>query len=83
MAKHPDMKIQQMSRDELLNLIKDEKLKEELPEAEYDFLTYFNNGQVTNQDFYLRVNVTVEYGWGEVVLKDVKVLVKSTIGQDE
>jgi len=83
MAKHPDMKIQQMSRDELLNLIKDEKLKEELPEAEYDFLTYFNNGQVTNQDFYLRVNVTVEYGWGEVVLKYVKVLVKSTIGQDE
>jgi len=83
MDKHPDMKIQQMTRDELLELIKDEKLKEAVPEAKYDFLTYFNNGQVTNQDFYLRVNVTVKYGWGEVTLKGVKVLVKSTIGQDE
>ena len=50
----------------------------ELPESEYGYVTYKNNGTGVSQ-FNIFLNVTVKYGWGEIEVEGIKVPVASTI----
>ena len=49
-----------------------------LPETEYGFLTYKNNGTGVD-DFNFFLNVDVKYGWGKITKEGITVPVKATI----
>ena len=48
------------------------------PVAENGYMTYHNNEYVSQNDFNLYVNVRVDYGWGTINVKDLKVPVWGT-----
>ena len=46
--------------------------------AKNGYVTYFNNGSFSHEDFNLYLAVKVDYGWGTINVKDLKVPVWGT-----
>ena len=44
----------------------------------FGWLTYKNNGTNVDEDFYIKVDLDIHYGWGTYTVKDVQILVQST-----
>lgn len=65
--------------DEMKELVGEEKAKD-LKETDYGYVTYKNNGTGVS-DFNIFLNVTVKYGWGEIMKEGIKVPVAATIEQ--
>ena len=44
----------------------------------FGWLTYKNNGNNVDEDFYIKVDLDIIYGWGTYTINDVQILVQST-----
>ena len=44
----------------------------------FGWLTYKNNGANVEEDFYIKVDLDINYGWGTYTIEDVEILVQST-----
>ncbi len=47
-------------------------------ENRFGWLTYKNNGTNVDDDFYIKVDLDINYGWGTYTIKDVQILVQAT-----
>ncbi len=44
----------------------------------FGWLTYLNNGANVDEDFYIKVDLDINYGWGTYTIEGVEILVQST-----
>ena len=73
------LQLARLTYDQMKDVITTEAEYKKLKKSEHDYITYKNNGQVITTAFNLYLNVRVDYGWGSIVVNDIKVPVSTTI----
>lgn len=75
------LQLARVSYEDMANVITDEEAYKKLAKTDFGYITYKNNGQVISTAFKFFMNVTVNYGWGSIVVEGVEVPVSTTIEQ--